>query len=103
MPLILNTSLFQIIEPAKDSSPVKPAQIPTYDNLPYYSDIEAILGPVILVSPHNDYLALETGTVTTSRNVDTDLPNIVELYDFPAEFKTDQLVTKHFYIVTLCD
>ncbi len=59
---------------------------------PYRVEIEAILGPVRLVDPHNDYLALETGCVTSTDIIETDLPNVVELYDFPSEYKTDHLV-----------
>jgi hypothetical protein len=60
---------------------------------PYRAEIEAILGPVRLVNPHNDYLALETGCVTSDDIIETDLPNVVELYDFPPDFKIDNLVS----------
>lgn len=62
-----------------------------YPDQPYLSEIEAILGYVKPVNPYNDYLALETGCVTGDDIIENDLPNVVEIYDFPSDYKTDNL------------
>jgi hypothetical protein len=58
---------------------------------PYRIEIETILGPVRLVTPINDFVALESGCVASDNVVDEDLPNVVEIFDFPETFKTDDL------------
>ena len=62
---------------------------------PFQKEIESILGPVRLLSPHNDYRAIESGSTTIKDVIVDDLMNVVELYDFPAEYKTDDLVSSH--------
>ena len=62
---------------------------------PFQKEIESILGPVRLLSPHNDYRAIESGSTTIKDVIVDDLMNVVELYDFPAEYKTDDLVSCH--------
>ena len=64
---------------------------PRPDLPPYRQEIEAILGPVRLISPSHDFLALESGCVTSDDVVDEELPNVVEMYDFPEDYKTDDL------------
>ena len=44
-----------------------------------------------MVSPCHDFLALESGCVTSDDVVDEELPNVIEMYDFPENFKTDDL------------
>ena len=52
------------------------------------------------MAPHNDYLAIETGSLKTNDVIQDDLLNVVELYDFPADYKTDHLV-KYCQILVL--
>jgi hypothetical protein len=80
-----------MIENANNSSFTTP--LPTNPELvPFRTEIESVLGPVRLMAPHNDYLTLETGSLTASDVIQDDLLNVVELYDFPADYKTDHLV-----------
>ena len=67
--------------------------IPNPELAPYQKEIESILGPVRLMSPHNDYRAIESGSTTIRDVIADDLMNVVELYDFPADYKTDDLVS----------
>lgn len=50
--------------------------------------VEAVIGPVCPISPLTDYLALETGCVTSK---DIVFRRVVEMWSFPQELKTSDL------------
>ena len=87
--------VFQVIEVVNGSHspPPPPTIIQNPELAPFQREVETVLGAVRLMSPQNDYLAIESGSTRTSDVITDDLLNVVELYDFPAFLKTDDLVS----------
>ena len=82
----------------RNQKPVEPATVddaePTKDIEPlpelktWQDEIEAMTGPVQLVQPLTDFLALESGCVSAT---DQAFKRVIEMGDFPKELKTTDL------------